>query len=130
MSLEDNAYDSDAVAFKTVDIKSTTITVSGSFTAFQERTWTSVITLSENQDFAYAIAFIDDFVTLDGKKWRTIPTFNGQINTTNNITPFYVLYKINNNVVTFTVGAKDGGLGDSITTTDVDFKYVTYRTGS
>ena len=125
------AYDSDAVAFKTVDIQSATVTVSGSFTAFQERTWTTTITLSENQDFAYAIASYNDFMTLDGVKWRQLPTFNAYIPTDIGSTTFYVYYRVTGNVVTFVVGGREAaGIGENITTTNIDFKYVTYRTDS
>jgi hypothetical protein len=131
MSLEDQSYDSDAVAFKTVDIKQTSITVSGSFTAFQERTWTTTITLSEEQDFAYAIAYYDDFMTLDGKKWRQLPTFNAYIPTDIDITTFYVYYRVSGNQVTFYVGGREAaGMAENITTTTINFIYVTYRTDS
>lgn len=131
MSLDKSkiAFSSDYNAFEMLEVNDTSITVSGSFTPGQERTWTSVITLEENQDFAYALGRYEDFVLLDGQKWRTIPTFNATVPSTFGTLTFYIYYEVTGNIVTFTAGAKDAGLGESITSpTTFDIRYVTYTT--
>jgi hypothetical protein len=120
-------YASELNAFKTQEINTTSITASGTIGAGATVNFTSTITLDENQDFAYAIANYREYVK-NTLAWQLMPTFDVAVTTTpTGFINWYLLYRINGNVVTFTLGAQNPyGSTETITSTTINIIYVTY----
>ena len=135
MSLEDNSYDSDAVAFKNTGVYTTSITMSGTVASGATKTVTSVVTLDEDQDFAYAIAnyknYYSNLFSAESATYQVMPTFEANLPSSPNGLVSALFFKINGDTVTFTAFTKnDGGVTETITSTTYDIIYVTYRTDS
>lgn len=124
------AFASSANTFKNVDVKNTSITLSGSIGAYQERTFTSTVLLSESQVFAFAQAKYADWVKGGSPTWQQGMTYNMSTPTTPNGVYSgigYLLTNINGLEVTFTAGLLNGqGNTETITPLTVLIKYVTY----
>lgn len=121
-------YYSGANTFKNVDVQTTSITVSGVLAPSASATYTSVITLSENQVFAYAIAEYVEFSKRGTKSWQVIPTFDAYVASTptGNINTA-IFIEVAGNVVTFKAFNKNPyGVAETFTSTVINIEYVTY----
>lgn len=119
-------------AYKNTGVYDTSVTVSGTLTAGQTRSWTSVVTLPENQDFSYAVAKYVEFTKGGAAVYQQIPVFDASITTTptGGLTAS-IYYTISGSTITFTVFMNNpyGGT-ETITSTTVDIRYVTYTTAN
>lgn len=121
-------YYSGANTFKNVGVFDTSVTFTGTLTAGQERTFTSVVTLLENQVFAFAVAEYVEFVKGGGATWQVLPSFDVNVVTTptGGLTG-YLLAQVNGTTVTFIGGIKNPyGVTETITSTTVNIQYTTY----
>lgn len=117
-----------ANSFKNTGVFTTSVVFSGNILASQELTFTSVVTLAENQVFAFAIANYVEFTKGGSASWQPLPSFDVSIPTTpiGGLTG-YLLSQVNNNVVTFIGGIRNPyGTTETITGTTVNIRYVTY----
>lgn len=122
------AFASSANTFKNVDVKNTSITLSGSIGASQERHFTSVVLLSELQLFAFGQAKYIDFYKGGAPSWQKMPTYFIYSPTTpsGNITTS-LLVKINGTTVTFDASMYNPyGHTETIAPLTIPIKYVTY----
>lgn len=128
IDLRQTLFTTSANSFKNTGVYDTSVSASGTVAAGATANFSTTITLTENQVFCYAIGQYQDFVRLDGNKWRQIPTFDLYIATTptGNLN-WYLFYRINGNQVTFTLGVFNpyGGT-ETISATTINIKYVTY----
>lgn len=125
-------YYSGANSFKNIGVYTTSITTPNSLNAGQTLNNDSVVTLSENQNFAYAIAYYTNVVT-NVTSWQVVPTANGKMDVLT--APFvgstnYIIYFIlNGPQITFRVTLVNPYAAPiNITPITVDFRYVTYTT--
>lgn len=123
-------FTSELNAFKSGEVLTTSVTLSGALSASQEKTFTSIITLTENQDFATAQAEYRDYTQASSGdtalRWRQVPTFNAGINSTIGYIPYYIYTIVNGSTVTFVCGVKNPtGGAITLTSTTVNFEYTT-----
>lgn len=117
-----------ANAFKNTGVYDTSITMTGTITAGQTRTFTSVVTLDENQDFAYAIANYVEFIKGGSAAYQVLPTFDAYVVTTpTGFINTALYFTINGSTVTFTAAINNpyGGT-ETIADTTINIRYVTY----
>lgn len=126
-------FSTTANAFKNTGVYTTSITMSGALAAFQERTFTSSITLSENQEFVFARARYAEYskAASDGTfYWQVMPTFDLNVPTVpigTGINLGYLLVRVNGTQVTFIAGVKNGlGSAETIVSQTINIEYVTY----
>jgi len=122
------AYSSTTDAYKNTGVFTATLGLSGTIPAGTERTFTTTITLAENQVFGYALAQYKEFVKLGTAQYQLIPTFDADTPTTptGNLAS-YIVYIINGTQVTFKAGIFNpyGGT-ETITAISFPIIYVTY----
>lgn len=123
-------FTSDLNAFKSGEVQTATVTLSGSLAAFEEKTFTASVVLSEAQDFAEAQAEYRDYTqAISGDttlRWRRVPTNNAGIDSSIGYIPFYIYARINGSAVTFVCGVANPSAGAiTLTSTTVNFEYTT-----
>lgn len=130
-------YYSGANSFKNTGVYDTSITFSGSITAGATQTQSVTITLNENQAFAYAIAEYADLQRVifgtTTKYWQKMTPYAGayvRTTPTGNLGAF-LSSKVNGSQVTFTgLLSNPYGVTETITTTVINIRYVTYTVTS
>lgn len=131
VDLDKVIYYSGANSFKNTGVFSTSITTPSSLAAGATATTSSVVTLSENQSFAYAIALYTEYQKGGAAAYQVIPTFDARVEclTAPFVGPinYAVYFTINGSTVTFN-GFMQNPYGVPITLTPVTItiRYVTY----
>jgi hypothetical protein len=126
-------YSSTANSFKNTGVFSTSVTLSGTVGAGASVSFSSVVTLSENQVFSFFIAeYADLGKVLFGnttRHWQRVPTLATayvQTTPTGNL-GCTLRALINGSVVTFTATLTNPYAGvETITSTTINIRYVTY----
>lgn len=121
-------FASEINTFKNTGVFSTSITMSGNLPASSEQTFTSVITLTENQVFVFAKAEYVEFIKGGSAAWQIFPTFDMNVPTTPiGFLSGYLLAKVDGMTVTFIAGiANPYGTDETITSQTINISYVTY----
>lgn len=125
-------FSSNNNTFKNTGVYDTSITLSGTITAGQTRTFTSVITLSENQVFVFAKAKYREFTKyingFTSQVWQKFPTHYAYIPTTptGNLGAD-LRVQVNGTTVTFSAVIYNPYAGtETITTETISIRYTTY----
>jgi len=114
--------------FKNTGVYSSSITLSGNLGAGATATFTSTITLAENQVFVFAKAQYVEFTKGGAPTWQMLPTFDAYVVTTPIGFINTALYAtVNGNIVTFTAFMRNPyGTTETIANTTIPITYVTY----
>lgn len=125
------AYVGSKNSFKHRGALTTSLVLPGSCGAGAEVTVSASITLDENQIFVFARGkyreYTKESFSPAAAKWQPIPSFDLYVDTSIGPLTAYLLAKINNNVVTFTLGIKNPtGGGITITPETIDIEYILY----
>lgn len=115
-------------AFKNTGVYNTSVTiVGGSLGAGATRTGTSVVSLSENTDFSYAIANYTEFTKGGSAAWQIIPIFDAVVPSSGGDLQVTIYFTINGTDITFTAFTDNPyGAPVTVTATTFDIKYVAY----
>lgn len=120
-------YFSGANTFKNTNVKTATLTLSGSVGAGVEVTTQTAVTLTENQVFVFAAAEYTEFVRGGTATYQQLPTFDALVNSSGGAMSAYILARVNGTTVTFIAGLKNPlGVSITLTSTTFNIKYVTY----
>lgn len=122
-------YTSEVDTFKKIEVQTATLSLSGAITSGATVTFTTSVTLTESQDFAYAVGQYVEFVKGGSATYQRIPTFDAYVVTTptGNLTAA-VFFTISGSVVTFTAKMFNPYPGtETISNTSIPITYVTYR---
>ncbi len=128
LDLNNVIYSSTADAYKTTEIHQTSVTVSGALAAGATRTTSSVITLAENQTFAYATALYAEVTKGGAASWQRFPTFDANApSTPTGFLSAFLNFIITGPVVTFNASIFNPYAGTETFATSTFFiNYVTY----
>lgn len=121
-------YYSGVNAFKNIGVYDTSISMSGTIAPGATQVFAQLISLPENQNFAYAIAEYSEFIKGGTATWQVIPTFDAKITTTptGNLS-MAIFFVINGSTVAFkTAVFNPYGGTETITATTLNIRYVTY----
>lgn len=136
VDLEKTQFASTNNSFKNTGVYTISIDLPTSYAAFQDKTNSTSITLSENQVFVFAAAKYAEYIRAvnEGvvtKYWQVIPTFDGYAVSGSGPQQFYLYTTINGNQVTFIVGSQNGyATPETYTPQTIEISYVTYTVDS
>mgnify|MGYP003440826170 CR=1 FL=1 len=126
-------YASTANAFKNTGVYNTTLTFSGSVAAGATATFTTVLTTEEASDYVFVVAeYTNIYKKISAgdatKYWQKLPYLaTAYIPTTSANLGAFIYFVVNGTTVTFTGVLFNGNVGtETITTTAINIKYVTY----
>lgn len=129
-------FSSTTNSFKNTGVYTTSLSLPTSYTAFQEQTASTTITLAENQAFVFATANYAEYsrVVTEGVSTvftQTLPTFDGYAVSGSGPQSFYLYATVNGTSVTFTVGSKNAyGTSQTYTAQTINITYVAYTVDS